>query len=87
MAIADKLAVMREGTIQQVGTPEQVYSHPANEFAADFIKYYDYAYHLRALKKWTSCVVVTYFLQDREPLILKRLVLILVQPVLHHRII
>lgn len=51
MAMADGLAVMREGTIQQVGTPEQVYNYPANEFVADFIKYYDYAYHLRALKK------------------------------------
>lgn len=50
MAIADRLAVMKEGTIQQVGTPEQVYNHPANDFVADFIKYYDYAYHLRALR-------------------------------------
>jgi len=51
MAIADRLAVMKEGTIQQVGAPERVYNYPANDFVADFIKYYDYTYHLRTLKK------------------------------------
>lgn len=51
MAIADRLAVMKEGTIQQVGTPEDVYKHPVNDFVADFIKYYDYTYQLRAIKK------------------------------------
>ena len=50
MAIADRLAVMKEGTIQQIGTPEQVYKHPANDFVADFIKYYDYMHRLRALR-------------------------------------
>nr|MDO8132562.1 ABC transporter ATP-binding protein [Candidatus Njordarchaeum guaymaensis] len=42
MAMGDRVAVMKEGTIQQIDTPEQVYSHPANEFVADFIKYHDY---------------------------------------------
>ena len=47
MAMADRIAVMKEGTIQQVDTPEQVYSHPANDFVADFIKYHDYLYYLQ----------------------------------------
>jgi len=46
MAMADRMAVMKEGTIQQVGTPEQVSSHPSNDFVADFIKYHDYLYYL-----------------------------------------
>jgi len=51
MAMADRIAVMKEGTIQQVGTPEQVCSHPANDFVADFIKYHDYSYYLRTRRK------------------------------------
>ena len=48
MAMADRIAIMKEGTIQQVDTPEQVYNHPANDFVADFIKYHDYFHHLGA---------------------------------------
>jgi len=51
MAISDRIAVMKEGTIQQVGTPREVYTHPANEFVSDFIKYYDISYFLHALEK------------------------------------
>lgn len=36
-ALADKLAVMDMGTIQQVGTPEEIYDEPANVFVAEFI--------------------------------------------------
>lgn len=51
MAMADRLGVMKEGTILQVGTVEQVCEHPANDFVADFIKYHDYSYYLRAVKR------------------------------------
>ena len=51
MTIADRLAIMKEGTIQQVGTPDQVRNHPVNEFVADFIKYYDYTSLLNTLRK------------------------------------
>ena len=50
MAIADRLAIMREGSIEQVGTPSQVRDNPINEFVADFVEYYDYTAHLRSLK-------------------------------------
>lgn len=43
MAMAERVAVMKEGTIQQVDTPEQVYNHPANDFVADFIQCQDYS--------------------------------------------
>ena len=37
MTMADRLVVLRAGVIQQVGTPEQVYDAPANQFVAGFI--------------------------------------------------
>ena len=37
MALADRLVVMHDGRVQQIGTPEQVHSQPANPFVARFI--------------------------------------------------
>jgi multiple sugar transport system ATP-binding protein len=37
MALADRIAVMHDGVLQQVGTPTEVYAHPANLFVAQFI--------------------------------------------------
>ncbi|WP_101297037.1 ABC transporter ATP-binding protein [Halegenticoccus soli] len=37
MVLADRIAVMDDGELQQVDTPEQLYRFPANEFVADFI--------------------------------------------------
>ncbi len=37
LALSDRIVVMRLGLIQQVGTPQQVYSDPANLFVADFM--------------------------------------------------
>jgi len=37
MTIADRIVVMKEGIIQQVGTPEELYSHPCNMFVAGFL--------------------------------------------------
>ena len=37
LAISDKIAVMRQGKIQQIGTPEEVYLNPANHFVAEFV--------------------------------------------------
>lgn len=54
MAMAERVAVMKEGTIQQVDTPEQVYSRPANDFVADFIQYQDYSRFRSARKKESS---------------------------------
>ena len=36
-AIADRVILMRDGIIEQVGTPEQIYHHPANAFVARFL--------------------------------------------------
>lgn len=37
LTMSDKIVVMREGEIQQIGTPEEVYNEPKNRFVADFI--------------------------------------------------
>ncbi len=37
MSLADRIVVMNEGILQQVGTPSEVYLHPANLFVAQFI--------------------------------------------------
>ena len=37
MALADRVAVMHDGLLQQVGTPSEVYLHPANLFVAQFV--------------------------------------------------
>ncbi|MDY6817559.1 MAG: ABC transporter ATP-binding protein [Halobacteriales archaeon] len=37
LTISDRMAVMSEGEIHQVGTPEEVYQEPNDEFVADFI--------------------------------------------------
>lgn len=37
LAVADRVAVMRAGRIEQIGTPEQLYSQPATTFVADFV--------------------------------------------------
>src|SRR5437870_2160180 len=37
MTMADRIAVMSTGTVQQIGSPEEIFSQPANAFVAGFI--------------------------------------------------
>jgi ABC-type Fe3+/spermidine/putrescine transport system ATPase subunit len=37
LAISDRIAVMQNGRILQVGTPAEIYLHPASRFVADFV--------------------------------------------------
>ena len=37
LAISDRIAIMNKGDIQQIETPERIYSRPYNTFVADFI--------------------------------------------------
>ena len=37
MTMASRIVVMKDGRIQQVGTPKEVYAHPANVFVGGFI--------------------------------------------------
>ena len=37
MTLGDRIVIMKDGFIQQIGTPQQVFDHPANLFVAGFI--------------------------------------------------
>jgi len=37
MALSDKIVVMHQGKIEQVGTPQEIYQRPTSRFVADFI--------------------------------------------------
>lgn len=37
MTVSDRIVVMNEGKVMQIGTPFEIYSRPANRFVADFI--------------------------------------------------
>ncbi len=37
MTLATKIVVLKDGIVQQIGSPEEIYDHPANTFVADFM--------------------------------------------------
>jgi sulfate/thiosulfate transport system ATP-binding protein len=37
LEVSDRVAIMNEGKIQQIGTPQEVYDHPANSFVYNFL--------------------------------------------------
>ncbi len=37
MTLGDRIVIMKDGRIQQVGTPQEVFAHPANQFVGGFI--------------------------------------------------
>ena len=37
MALSDQIIIMEKGIVAQIGTPQEIYYHPASEFVADFI--------------------------------------------------
>lgn len=37
LALADRIIVMREGSIEQIGTPSEIYDQPVSAFVAEFI--------------------------------------------------
>ena len=55
MTMADRIVVLKDGEIQQVGTPQEVYSQPANQFVASFMgsppmNFFDANWHDGALR-------------------------------------
>lgn len=44
LTMADRLVVITRGRVQQIGTPSEVYDHPANHFVADFIGKFNFFY-------------------------------------------
>ena len=39
LSMCDKIVLLEQGRVQQVGTPQEIYHHPANVFVGDFIGY------------------------------------------------
>ncbi|MEP6479683.1 MAG: ABC transporter ATP-binding protein [Rhodoglobus sp.] len=37
LAVADRVAVMKDGNVEQIGTPEELYTAPVSAFVADFV--------------------------------------------------
>jgi len=38
LSLADRIGVLRDGVIQQIGTPDEIFRRPANEFVARFVR-------------------------------------------------
>lgn len=47
IAISDRMAIMQDGRVVQIGSAREVYERPANSFVADFIRCYDVASALK----------------------------------------
>jgi spermidine/putrescine transport system ATP-binding protein len=37
LAMSDRIAVMNDGEVEQIGSPREIYEHPASDFVADFV--------------------------------------------------
>jgi iron(III) transport system ATP-binding protein len=54
LAISDKIAVMCQGRIEQVGTPEEIYLNPASRFVAEFVTQANFLPASRQEKVWQT---------------------------------
>lgn len=54
LAIADQVAVMRHGHIEQLGTPEEIYSRPASRFIAEFVTQANFVPARRGHEGWET---------------------------------
>lgn len=54
LAISDKIAVMRDGEIEQMGTPEEIYTQPSSRFVAEFVTQANFLPAQREGKCWKT---------------------------------
>ncbi|MBR8829267.1 MAG: ABC transporter ATP-binding protein [Gomphosphaeria aponina SAG 52.96 = DSM 107014] len=54
LAISDKIGVMREGNLEQLGTPEEIYTKPATRFVAEFVTQANFIPAKRQGKLWET---------------------------------
>jgi iron(III) transport system ATP-binding protein len=57
LAMSDRLAVMNSGHIVQIGTPVEIYAHPADRFVADFIGLMNFLPGRIVSRSGEACVV------------------------------
>lgn len=58
LAIADRVAVMRDGQIEQLASPEEIYEQPASRFIADFITQANFLEAWRSADGWQTALGV-----------------------------
>ncbi len=54
LAISDRIAVMSNGRLEQIGTPEEVYSQPASRFVAEFVGHVNFLPAQRQGNYWRT---------------------------------
>jgi len=54
MAICDRVAVMRNGCVEQFGTPEEIYIEPASRFVAEFVTQANFLFARRRGQVWET---------------------------------
>jgi iron(III) transport system ATP-binding protein len=54
LAISDRIAVMRQGKLEQLGTPEEIYSQPASRFVAEFVTQANFLAATRHGDRWLT---------------------------------
>jgi sulfate transport system ATP-binding protein len=60
-AVADRVAVLRQGQIEQIGSPQEVFDHPASAFVMDFLGNVNvFAGRLRARRAWLGDLEIDY---------------------------
>ncbi|MFK8082238.1 MAG: ABC transporter ATP-binding protein [Granulosicoccus sp.] len=72
MTMADRIVIMKEGSIQQVGTPAEVYHSPANTFVAQFIgapsmNMLPGVLDSQGLSLWNGDKIATHFASSGDP--------------------
>ena len=54
MAISDRVAVIRAGSVEQFGTPKEIYTKPASKFVAEFVTQANFLPALRREEVWET---------------------------------
>lgn len=60
MSLSDEIIIMNRGVIAQIGSPQQIYYHPVNEFVADFIGEVNFLKGKIASSNGDKCMVDLY---------------------------
>jgi iron(III) transport system ATP-binding protein len=56
LSIADDVAVMRQGHIEQMGAPEEIYQNPASRFVAEFVTQANFLPAVRRGEQWETAL-------------------------------
>ena len=54
LAISDRIAVMRDGKLEQIGTPEEIYTQPSSRFVAEFVTQANFLIARKEGKMWKT---------------------------------